>query len=255
MIDILQHVDEGEVQSLMDGELDAPAADRVEAHLAGCGACRAEMDSLQQASMVLSGALRELGRPAVALPPFRAPAARPAATAGRWGALPRAAVLVLGLSGAAAAAIPGSPVRTWVESLGGERAADPPATMAVGPEAEQPIAVSETGVSVAPKNGAVRVVLNEMARGVLVTAVFADGPRAGVYATGPAAEARFTTGRGRIDAVGAASGTLRVEIPRDAISATVIVNGRTYVVKDGDRLRGGGPDTETVGDEVTFRVR
>lgn len=255
MNNILQHVDEGELQSLIDGELDAPAADRVEAHLTECGACRAEVDSLQQASMALSGALRELDRPAVAVPPFRAPAARPAAMAGGWGALPRAAVLVLGLAGAASAAIPGSPVRAWVESLAGERAAETPAAVAEGPGPERAIAGPEAGVSVAPEAGTVRVVLNDVAADVLVTAVLTDGPRAGVYATGAAAEARFTTGRGRIDAVGAASGTLRVEIPRDAVSATVIVNGRTYVVKDGDRLRGGGPDAETAGDEVTFRMR
>lgn len=255
MNEILDHLEEGVLQALSDGELGPFDSERAEAHLAECAVCRDEMDSLHQASLTFSGALRSLDRPIVMAPAFRAPAARPARPAIDWGALPRAAVLVLGLAGAAAAAIPGSPVRAWVDSLMGEGDAPLPTSAAVAPAREHLPEPAEAGISISLENGAVRIVLGDVGPGVVVTAALSDGPRAGVFATGAAAEARFTTGRGRIDVVGAPSGTLRVEIPREAASATLSLNGSVYVVKEGDRLRVDAPDADTTGTEVTFRVR
>jgi hypothetical protein len=55
--------------------------------------------------------------------------------------------------------------------------------------------------------------------------------------------------------VNAGAGELEVEIPRAARAATVQVNGRVYVAKDGDSLRvlapagsaGAGPDVRVGG--------
>lgn len=248
MNEIAGHVEEGVLQALADGELDAAAAERVERHLIDCAACRDELDSLHQASLALSGALRELDRPATATTPFRPAVARRSAAWSGWDALPRAAVLVLGLAAAASATIPGSPVRDWMESLiprepdaVASRAGDAPIESAGA--APQPAELSEAGVSVAAENGAIRVAVTEAGAGLLVTAVLTDGERGGVYATGPAAGARFTTGPGRIGVAGAESGGLRVEIPRGAATASLSVNGRVYVTKDGDSLRLADPAT------------
>lgn len=257
MNDIVHHMDQGVLQALADGELDPADGRRVEAHLAECAACREEMDSLHQAALALTGALRVLDHPIAGAPRFRVPAARTVTRNADWASLPRAAMLVLGLglAGAASAAVPGSPVRAWVESLIGGRETPLPAAVAEAPAPERAMEAPEAGVSIVPENGSVRIALDEVAPGVVVTATLADGARAGVFASGPAADARFTTGRGRIEVVGAAAGALRVEIPRDARSATLTLNGRVYVVKEGDRLRVDAPDAETTGTEVTFRVR
>lgn len=260
MNEIAGHVEEGVLQALADGELDAAAAERVERHLSDCAACRNELDALHQASLALSGALRELDRPVMAPTPFRAPAARRSPSWSGWSALPRAAVLVLGVAAAASATIPGSPVRNWMESLiqrepnaVASRASD--ATIESAGAPPQAVVSPEAGVSVAAEGGAIRVVVTDAGTGLLVTAVLADGDRGGVYATGPAAEARFTTGPGRIDVQGAESGGVRVEIPRGAASATLTVNGRVYVTKDGDSLRLADPARGASDTRVTFRVR
>jgi hypothetical protein len=98
------------------------------------------------------------------------------------------------------------------------------------------------------------VVLTNSARGLLVHARLVPGPQAEVYATGRAAGARFRTGPGRIEVVDAGPGEVRVDLPRDAQAAVVEVNGRTYVAKEGDRLRMLVPEADPSAAEAVFRV-
>lgn len=252
------HPDEGTLQAFLDDELTVEERRAVEEHLPGCEECRREAARLRVAAADLGAALSLLDVPVprTAAPPRPAPPRR----AATFAALPRAAVLLLGFAAAASATLPGSPVRAWVTGLF-ESAAPPPAPTVLSAPApgpvEAPVAAPpvEAGVSVEPVDGQVRVVLRDASPDLVVRAVLTDGGRAGAYATGAAADARFGTGPGRIEVAGAGEGVLRVEIPRAARAATIEVNGALYWTKEGDQLRLAVPAGDSAGAEVTFPVR
>lgn len=246
-----RHLDDGTLQALIDGELPPGERAAAEAHLAACAACAAEMRGLagvhERAGMLL-------GRTDVPAPVAQATMSLRARRlrAGRYvevrRTLARAAVLLLAVVGVAAA-VPGTGVRQWVAEtiLPGEKApirpemrrAPVPAPAAqTAPAAEAP----PSGVSIRADGGAVRVVLSRVAAGVEIRARLVDGELAGVLARGPAATgARFRTAPGKIEVLDAGAGVLEVRVPRSARAASVEVNGRVYLAKDGDVLRATAP--------------
>jgi len=250
-----RHLGEGTLQALLDGALPPGERPAAEAHLAACGECAAaarELRALNERAGALLAAGDVPAPVAQAQMSLRARRARQ----NHWGdarrALLRAAILVLGVAGVAAAAVPGSPVREWLREtvLPAKKETLPPAGRAAVPPPRETPADAPTGVSIRPDGGAVRVVLTGASPRLRVTARLVDGDRAGVLARGGAmAGARFRTAPGRIEVVDAGAGEIEVEIPRKARSATVEVNGRVFVAKDGDSLRvlapaeapGGGP--------------
>jgi hypothetical protein len=254
---------EGALQALLDGGLPADERPAAEAHLAACGECAAAARALRALNERTASLLALGDVPApVAQAQMSLRARRARARQGHWGdarrALLRAAVLVLALAGVAAAAVPGSPVRAWIEDAvlpdrketiapAARRAPAPPPRQAAAPSAP-------TGVSIRPDGGAVRVVLSGASPRLQVTARLVDGDHAGVLARGRAVlGARFRTAPGRIEVVGAGAGEIEVEIPRAARSATVEVNGRVLVARYGDSLRVLAP-AETQGGGPTVRV-
>jgi hypothetical protein len=247
---------EGDLQALLDGAL--PAGERVttEAHLAGCGECSA----LHRELRMVNARTRELLLGAdVPAPVAQAQmslrarrARRPAPWAGTRAALLRAAVLVLAVAGVASATVPGSPVRAWLrDTLIPAHPLAPapqPQPQPAAPAAAPQNAAGPTGVSIRPRNGAVRVVLRDASPRLRITARLVDVERAGVLARGHAVEtARFRTSPGRIEVVGAGPGEIEVEIPRGASIATLEVNGRIYVGKEGDSLRVLAPEADAGG--------
>jgi len=259
---MMTHVDDGTLLALMDGELDDRDVREVERHLEECGECRAEMKRLHFAAGLLATRLAESDVPIPATSDISAQAVR-RRSAGRplssWRELRRAAVLVIGFAAAASATIPGTPVNRWIRDL-----VEPPprlaletdtaAATAAAPPAALEESAAESGVSVLPEEGSVRVVLRGATDELRVKAILVDGPRAGVYASGTAADARFRTGPGVIEVVGAAGGELRIELPHAARVATVEVNGTRYLSKEGNQLRLTVPADESVGAEVGFRI-
>lgn len=255
----MSHMDEGALLTLADGELEGEPRREAELHLAGCEVCRAEMERLEAAASELSGALAllppvpdEAGELRLRQIRRRAAATR---TPSGWSAFPRAAVLVLGFAAAASAAIPGTPVNRWVRA-----AVEPEAPAAV---VSEPVLVearptapedAEAGVSVLPERGSVQVELRGASPELRVRAQLSNDPRAGVVATGEAAGARFSTSPGRIQVDGVGGGELRIALPRNATSATVVVNGRRYLAKEGDHLRLSVAGEDSAGAEVSFRV-
>ena len=248
------HVNEGRLQTYADGELPDAENAEVELHLGVCVACRAESARLRDLSNDFSEAMDRLV-PAVQNAVFAPADTRRAPSAERLRrALPRAAVFLIGVAAAASATVPGSPVRDWLA-----RAITPPprvAPVAAHPApVAAPAAAPEAGVSVDPLNGAVRVTLRGARDDLLVRAEIVEGPRAGVYATGEAVSARFRTAPGSIEVDGIGEGELRVELPRAALSATVSVNGREYLRKEGDQLRLSMPAAGRSATAVTFRIK
>lgn len=259
-----RHLGEGTLQALIDGELSPADRAAAETHLAGCPACAAELRELRgvherTASLLARGDVQApVAQAQMSLRARRMRAARPAV---HWPqALLRAAILVLGLAGVAAAAVPGSPVRAWIEQNVLPRPR-PRETPRLHPQAQTPAArpappeAPPAGVSIRTENDGVRVVLTGASPRLEIVARLVDGDRAGVVARGPVARtARFRTSPGRVEVLDAGAGALEVYLPRGAGRASVEVNGRVYVTKQGESLvllppatAGGGPSVRVGG--------
>lgn len=258
----MTHLGEGTLQELLDGELAPGPRAQADAHLAACRECAgqlAELRSLNARASALLGMV-EAAPPMIAAQAHFARHRRGAgagALAHARSALPRAAALVLLLAGAAAAAVvPGSPVREWVERVTVQpRPAEPalPAP-APAPVAEKAPAVAPKAVSILPENGRVRVAVTGSSPELRVRVRLSDEPQAQVTATGAAVSARFRTGPGRIEIVGAGPGEVVVDLPRGAEAAFLEVNGRVVAAKEGKTLRSLAPRVAGSAEEPVFRA-
>ena len=256
----MTHLGEGTLQELLDGELPPGARAEAEAHLATCTACAGELAELRGLTARTSALLGLVE----AAPPVLAAQARFARHRRAGGAfkearraLPRAAVLVLAVAGvAAAAAIPGSPAREWVRNLGlAERSAQPTAVQPA-PEAAAPapVVMAPKAISILPSDGHIRIAVSASSPELRVRARLVPGAKAEVTATGAAATARFRTGPGRIEVLGAGPGELVVTLPADAEAAFVEVNGRVLAAKEGGELRSLAPRVAGSATEPVFRA-
>ncbi len=261
-----RHLGEGTLQALLDGELAPPERTAADQHLGTCPACAAALRELRTVNERAAGLLARADVPAPvaqAQMSLRARRVRASRFTGARQALLRAAVLVLGLAGVAAAAVPGSPVREWIATnvLPHPKPAAAPALHPAAPAppaapvAAAPAEAPPSGVSIRPERGVVRVVLTGASPRLEIVARLVDGGRAGVVARGEAAVgARFRTSPGRIEVLGAKAGSVEVRLPRGADRASVEVNGRVYVAKQGESLvllppatAGGGPSVRVGG--------
>jgi anti-sigma factor RsiW len=257
--DEMTHPEEGTLLALLDGEL--PERERAELalHLERCPPCAAALREMEGLRGLFAGAVAATDVPAPA--DWALHSVRRRARAGHGvqirRALLRAALLVLGFAGIAYAAVPGSPVRHWISRL-----VAPPATPAREPElhpAPAPVAAAArerapAGVSIEPQDGGVRVVLSASGPDLRVRARVSDGERAEVFATGEAAGARFRTGPGRVEVVGARGGEVNVALPRSARTAVIEADGRILLSREGGRVRVLAPVMEGAGQEMVFRV-
>lgn len=257
----MTHLGEGTLQELLDGELGPDRRGAADRHLAACAACAGELAELRAGGERASALL---GLADVPAPVLRAQAGfhrrrragGPLAVAGR--ALPRAAAIALTLAVAGvAAAVPGSPVRSW---LGGATVAERPAEpvrlerAAEAPTAAPAVVPLPKAVSILPDAGRVRVVVSGSSPELRVRTRLTDGPNAEVHATGSAASARFRTAPGRIEVVGAGPGEVVVHLPASARAAFLEVNGRVYAAKEGATLRSLQPRVDGSAIEPVFRA-
>lgn len=254
----MTHLGEGTLQELMDGELAPEARARADAHLAACRECAGQLAELRGMNARASALLGMVE----AAPPMIAAQAHFARHRRNGGALsqarralPRAAVLVLAVAGAAAAAVvPGSPVREWVARATVEPRAAEPALPAPAPAVPEAVAVAPKAVSILPEGGRVHVTVTGSSAELRVRASLADAPQAQVTATGAAVSARFRTGPGRIEIVGAGPGEVVVDLPRGADAAFLEVNGRVVAAKEGNELRSLAPRVAGTAQEPVFRA-
>ena len=214
------HVDEGVLLALIDGETTS-GDDR--AHVDACEDCAARLDELRFAARRVAASLADLDAPsplsempdglrqAVADAPT--PIGRPLARRGRVGgrSVAAAAGLILVLA-AGAYAIPGSPVRTFVDGsvaaigdlFGGDAG---------------PVDPGPSQVAVEPVDGRVLVTVLDASEDLRVTIRTGEAARATVSAR----NARFGVEAGEIRVTDAA-GDLAVELPAGT-AGVVTVNG------------------------------
>lgn len=254
----MNHPNEGALLALIDGELDAPSEAALREHLARCEPCRAELQTLRNDTMELSGALRLLDR----APPVGRAWQGVAVRRVRRAAVPlrRAAALLLVAGGALSATVPGSPVRGWTadawRQLAGSPEPEPEA--AVTRPAPPPPAVRDAD----PAPAGVAVVAGERPMQLRITSPggrpeirvrLHDGERLEVEVFGAEHAPRFRTSTDRIEVLGAGD-RVRVAAPRRG-HLTLEVNGEPYLTQDGDRFRFPGPAADDSAAEVVFGAR
>ena len=259
----MTHPDDGILQSLVDGELSQLEAAEVRTHLDACSECATRLEGLRDERRLLADALV-----APTPDPARVRAARQAVLArangagiapvrSAWwrGSLARAAGLVLALAGAASAAIPGSPVRVWLEQrldpvppepVAVEVEAGTEPTVAIEPEE----ALQEAGIQLGVEDGPLTVSITGLAPGARVEVLLVDADHSGVYA---AAGARFSTTPGGLQAH-VDGEYVRVELARSLEGADVEVDGSLYLRKQGDRLELPGPGSDSTEAHFRFQV-
>ncbi len=281
----MTHLDDGRLHALMDEELDDADALAVQVHLEACEACKRRMAELEERSALVAQALGRLdtadpadgARDAVlerlaSSPsadqvgppkPLESPESPPSVSRGRTFSMPlaRAAILVL-LLGGLATALPASPVRSWIAAgwelatgiFGSSDSAETPvgpageATTQDGGDGAQSDVPRGVGLDVAGE--AISIVLREIGPGTLIIVRLVPGGAAGAFADDPAT---FRTAQGRIEVIGA-SDRVFVDLPQDATSASIEVNGGIYVTKEGDRIETTGPIEARTAEEIRLRV-
>ena len=240
---------------LMDGSLSASARQRTSLHVSSCATCAGTIDWMRATRDIASDATRLSAPPAawsaiearldrgdtVLLPVAAEPRRRPA----------RAAAIAAGLilcASFAAALVPQTGLRTWIE----QRFRTPePAT----PVDTTMAAPAFTGMFVAPVNGVVHVELESPAAPLRLRVRRGDGARLEVMATGPAVDAQFVAGSGRIEIVNASGGEIQLVLPGSARVVTIAIDGATVLETRGTSMTVNAPHADTTGAEIILPIR
>jgi hypothetical protein len=215
------HIDDERIQRLLHGELPRAEETAVRRHVAECGDCGGRFAQAQRDETEVFALLRHVDHPAPDVDPATIAAeAGPRATPWlRWAA---AIALALGMAGAAYA-IPGSPLRGWVNQLTHR-----------SPPARQVPDSSVAGIAVAP--GLDLVVLFKRPEAIEEIAVLlTDGAEVEVRAiTGTA---MFSAGTDRLVVDTRDShASFEVRIPRTAPRVQLVLSHTRIVLKEGSRI-------------------
>jgi anti-sigma factor RsiW len=279
----MTHLDDGRLHALMDKELDETDTLAVRIHLDGCNACQDRMAELEARSALVAEALGKLdtaaptsgARTAVLervesreeqVDPGRPPTPRghgPSQTRRRTFRTPlaRAAILVLFLGGVATA-LPASPVRGWIaagwaltvdlfDSPSDSGASGGPSDEAAGQEdGDRAQSAAPAGIQLDPRGGEISIVLSGISPATQIVVRMVPSGAAGAFADEPAT---FRTSEGRIEVTGATDRVL-VDLPLDATSASIQVNGGIYLRSAGDQIDAIGPIESRTPEEIRFRV-
>ena len=252
----MSHFAEGVLQAYLDDEVAADARVQVNAHVGECAVCAARLQDLRELGAAFSTAVESADItpiPMAALAELRVRAGQYSWRERMRGArrqFRRAAIVVIGVTAAGVAAVPGSPVRDYLigvwRSLTSDQQAPvaPPAAVkeTPAPEPDSPI-----GHAVTPAGGRVRIALVGQANGTAVRVTLVDADKARIRASNGTAP-RFTIGAGEATLQGG-SGEIHIELPRTA-AGSIEVDGRVFVTSEGGALRFYGPNSDTVGSNL-----
>ncbi|MDH3207264.1 MAG: hypothetical protein OEO79_11665 [Gemmatimonadota bacterium] len=249
----MRHLDEATLLSVRDG---GPLEAGVRMHLDACATCSRALAAAQARAEAIALTLTALDGPVEATAAKAGVRARVRAAGQpaprRWASqhLGRAAALLLVTAGAAAA-LPGSPVRSLLRSPATEpEVAAPAATLSESAPQALAVDAASSGISIAVLDGPVHVVVRGAAAGSELLVTWTDETAASVRA---ASGSRFTYAAGRVE-VDASRGTVSLELPRAATRVSVEVDGRLYLSGSPEALEVAGPTVERTRESIRFRV-
>lgn len=224
----MDHLDDRRLGRYLDGELSDIERLRVERHLDGCERCRSEVARLRETSDRLNGLIEDVEFPER----LREVDVYPRTEKARGGVAVRtrslraaavAAVLLLGGS----AAVPGSPVRSWLVG-----AANRVRAAFLAEEESAGGAEAGFGLQIPPTDGRVQVHIRAVAPGTRVAVRLVEDSLAGAWAPG----ARLSSEAGRLEVREPGRGEIRIDLPRDLRRATVTAGPRTIFRWEEDRV-------------------
>jgi hypothetical protein len=233
------HLDAGDIQRVLHGELPPDGAAAAERHLDACPDCAAALAEAAKEESDIYGALAALDHDAPTLtasfvlgrsqgtlrPPARLPWMR-------WAA---AIVLGLGVAGVAYAA-PGSPLRDWIAAL----TEDAPRPSPPEPSPPTQTAASGGGGVGVPPEDFLQVELSGGTSGAAVRLLFADAGE--LRASGGSGQVSYSLAPGRLLVGPVGADTIQLEVPRSAPRVEVRSDGRPVAVAErGVLLVGGAP--------------
>jgi len=214
------HVDEGLLQALLDGEVDPAAAAEARRHIDACSQCRGLLEALRGNDRWLEGVLRSIDHP---LPRVSVETivtrARRSRRPLRWAAAVAFALLAAGT----AYALPGSPVRRWIEQLVGSR----------GGKVTAPVP-DVAGVAL-PAGQHFSIVFSNPHPAGSLAITFTDDSTISARRRGGAATFAAEIDQLRI-ITGSAPTDFEIAIPRQARWVEVVVGGRRVFLKDGPQV-------------------
>jgi hypothetical protein len=218
------HLDQEQLERLLHGELSPTTEAEARHHLESCAHCRKQLEQTQYEETEVNALLQQLDHPAPHLQAssIAALAGQPPRTWLRWAA---GLAITLGVVGGAYA-LPGSPLRSWVDSM-------------ARPAADQPVSHDEvdsavSGLVVQPADDFLIQIAPAVA-GSRAVVTLTDSSQIAVRVL--EGTANFTTEERRllIDNHGSAL-LVEIDIPRSTTRLEIRVAGRSVFLKQGGQV-------------------
>ncbi len=230
------HPSDAVLLAWIHGELGSGATAEVMDHLRRCDDCDRRSREVREGDAGVDRLLRVLDHPV--------PALRPPVSLDPGRRLRRpvlAAALGLLVAGAAAAAVPGSPVHRWIHDRLLSSPAPKPAPPRVSPPLVSPPAQAAGGVEV-PVAPRLTVAFGAEEPGGVLTVTVAD--RADVSLKAFGGQVAYQVGAGKIGVDNRRpAGRYALDLPASVRRLTVVLDGRTIYDSDGSTPGSAGHDT------------
>jgi hypothetical protein len=220
------HLTETELEQLADGEIMGLREEPAHRHLTGCAECAEGVARRKVWHREAQDLLRSIDSTPPVVSPDLLIAQASRVRGPRWGAI-AAGIAAVGVAiVAAAAAVPNSPLRTYLARLGGKHSAAP----AVHQSPESNVA----SVGFVPAR-AVNVTFKSEQRSGQIGVTLSDSPLVRVAHRSGSASYTLTLDGVQIANVGS-SASYEVTLPRAATVVRIRVSGRVVFARDGDTI-------------------
>jgi len=222
------HIDDERIQRLLHGELSGSDELTIRGHLAECADCRSRLAQAQRDEAEVDALLREIDHPVptVTAAELANAAQRRATPWLRWAAM---IALALGVAGAAYA-IPGSPLRRWVNNLSHRAPPAPPPPPTAPPQFPDSTAA---GIALAPGIDFVVRFTNPQPI-AQIDVLLTEGAEVEVRAL--SGTATFSAGSDRLVVEARGRATFEVRIPRTAPRVQLMVGDKRILLKEGSHV-------------------
>ena len=227
------HLDDEQIQRVLHGELAPPAKEALSRHLQECLHCQAQLEEAARDEEWIFGLLRQADHATPVLD-AETVAIQAQDEVGGWGRRVAGILLAVAAAGGIAYALPGSPLRAWVESVAKWIEGPAPPSLPAPPEKRPPTPPATSGIAVAPGERFVVHFADTQAEGT-VRVSLTDGPDviARVLGGAPA----FTTGAGRLTIENQGStADFEIDLPRDAPWVEILIGKHRLLLKEGARI-------------------